>query len=106
MFHYKTNQVSTCHSAHHKQIKSQQVKSQCLTPVFILSLSFNSLNHQKCTFFRGVVYLFFLEEICTLVIAEAFPEDGGLFCCTASNLYGSVSSTAQLTVTPGASETD
>uniref|UniRef100_A0AAX7SDU1 Ig-like domain-containing protein n=1 Tax=Astatotilapia calliptera TaxID=8154 RepID=A0AAX7SDU1_ASTCA len=41
------------------------------------------------------------EEICTLVIAEAFPEDGGLFCCTASNLYGSVSSTAQLTVTPG-----
>lgn len=40
------------------------------------------------------------EEICTLVIAEAFPEDGGLFCCTASNLYGSVSSTAQLTVTP------
>uniref|UniRef100_A0A668U6C4 Palladin n=1 Tax=Oreochromis aureus TaxID=47969 RepID=A0A668U6C4_OREAU len=42
------------------------------------------------------------EEICTLVIAEAFPEDGGLFCCTASNLYGSVSSTAQLTVTPGA----
>ncbi|KAM4548456.1 palladin isoform 2-T2 [Odontesthes bonariensis] len=40
------------------------------------------------------------EEICTLVIAEAFPEDGGLFCCTASNPYGSVSSTAQLTVTP------
>ncbi|KAM3875732.1 palladin isoform 2-T2 [Diretmus argenteus] len=39
------------------------------------------------------------EEICTLVIAEAFPEDGGLFCCTATNLYGSVSSTAQLSVT-------
>ncbi|XP_026160465.1 palladin isoform X3 [Mastacembelus armatus] len=39
------------------------------------------------------------EEICTLVIAEAFPEDGGLICCTASNLYGSVKSTAQLTVT-------
>uniref|UniRef100_UPI003AB0F721 palladin isoform X1 n=1 Tax=Centroberyx gerrardi TaxID=166262 RepID=UPI003AB0F721 len=39
------------------------------------------------------------EEICTLVIAEAFPEDGGLFCCTAANLYGSVNSTAQLTVT-------
>ncbi|XP_063322087.1 palladin isoform X3 [Pelmatolapia mariae] len=44
------------------------------------------------------------EEICTLVIAEAFPEDGGLFCCTASNLYGSVSSTAQLTVTPAAED--
>ncbi|XP_050932924.1 palladin isoform X3 [Lates calcarifer] len=39
------------------------------------------------------------EEICTLVIAEAFPEDGGLFCCTASNPYGSINSTAQLTVT-------
>ncbi|KAM7410411.1 hypothetical protein PAMA_001718 [Pampus argenteus] len=39
------------------------------------------------------------EEICTLVIAEAFPEDGGLFCCTASNPYGSIKSTAQLIVT-------
>ncbi|XP_023269080.1 palladin isoform X2 [Seriola lalandi dorsalis] len=39
------------------------------------------------------------EEICTLVIAEAFPEDGGLFCCTASNPYGSINSTAQLAVT-------
>ncbi|XP_035380264.1 palladin isoform X3 [Electrophorus electricus] len=44
------------------------------------------------------------EEICTLVIAEAFPEDGGLICCTASNEYGSVSCTAQLTVTPAAEE--
>ncbi|XP_021324297.2 palladin isoform X3 [Danio rerio] len=44
------------------------------------------------------------EEICTLVIAEAFPEDGGLFCCTATNEYGSVNSTAQLTVTPVAEE--
>uniref|UniRef100_A0A3B3TWL9 Palladin n=1 Tax=Poecilia latipinna TaxID=48699 RepID=A0A3B3TWL9_9TELE len=43
------------------------------------------------------------EEICTLVIAEAFPEDGGLFFCKASNAFGSVSSTAQLTVNPGAS---
>ncbi|XP_019748703.1 palladin-like [Hippocampus comes] len=43
------------------------------------------------------------DEICTLVIAEAFPEDGGLFCCTASNSYGSVNSSAQLTVTAGAS---
>ncbi|KAM9848756.1 LOW QUALITY PROTEIN: palladin [Aulostomus maculatus] len=41
------------------------------------------------------------EEICTLVIAEAFPEDGGLFCCTASNPYGSVNCTAHLTVTAG-----
>ncbi|XP_061744812.1 palladin-like isoform X1 [Nerophis ophidion] len=41
------------------------------------------------------------EEICTLVIAEAFPEDGGLFCCTASNSYGSVQTKARLTVTAG-----
>ncbi|XP_066532649.1 palladin isoform X2 [Hoplias malabaricus] len=40
------------------------------------------------------------EEICTLVIAEAFPEDGGLFRCSASNQYGSISCSAQLTVTP------
>ncbi|XP_068174984.1 palladin isoform X2 [Antennarius striatus] len=39
------------------------------------------------------------EEICTLVIAEAFPEDGGLFCCTASNSYGSNNSQAHLTIT-------
>uniref|UniRef100_A0A8C7F9V9 Palladin n=1 Tax=Oncorhynchus kisutch TaxID=8019 RepID=A0A8C7F9V9_ONCKI len=45
------------------------------------------------------------SEICTLVIAEAFPEDGGQFCCTATNLYGSVSSTAQLSVTGGAFNT-
>nr|XP_046156554.1 LOW QUALITY PROTEIN: palladin [Oncorhynchus gorbuscha] len=45
------------------------------------------------------------EEICTLVIAEAFPEDGGQFCCIATNLYGSVSSTAQLYVTGGAFNT-
>ncbi|XP_034737029.1 palladin isoform X8 [Etheostoma cragini] len=44
------------------------------------------------------------EEICTLVIAEAFPEDGGLFCCTASNPCGSVNSTAQLTVTAAAED--
>ncbi|XP_076582573.1 palladin isoform X1 [Chaetodon auriga] len=44
------------------------------------------------------------EEICTLVIAEAFPEDGGLFCCTASNPYGSINSTAHLTVTAAAED--
>ncbi|ETE62813.1 Palladin, partial [Ophiophagus hannah] len=38
------------------------------------------------------------KEICTLVIAETFPEDAGIFACTASNDYGSVTSTAKLTV--------
>uniref|UniRef100_A0A8C9S1D9 Palladin n=1 Tax=Scleropages formosus TaxID=113540 RepID=A0A8C9S1D9_SCLFO len=40
------------------------------------------------------------EEICTLVIAETFPEDGGLFTCTATNRFGSSSSAAQLTIQP------
>lgn len=53
-----------------------------------------------------VLVCFLLEEICTLVIAEAFPEDGGLFCCTASNPFGSINSTAHLAVTAGACNTD
>uniref|UniRef100_A0A8C4VRN4 Ig-like domain-containing protein n=1 Tax=Gopherus evgoodei TaxID=1825980 RepID=A0A8C4VRN4_9SAUR len=44
-----------------------------------------------------------LEEICTLVIAETFPEDAGTFTCTATNEYGSVASSAQLTVCSGMS---
>lgn len=38
------------------------------------------------------------EEICTLVIAEVFPEDSGMFTCTANNKYGTVSSAAALRV--------
>uniref|UniRef100_A0A3B4A2H1 Ig-like domain-containing protein n=1 Tax=Periophthalmus magnuspinnatus TaxID=409849 RepID=A0A3B4A2H1_9GOBI len=38
------------------------------------------------------------SDICTLVIAEVFPEDSGTFKCTASNNYGSVSSTAELKI--------
>ncbi|XP_053307021.1 myopalladin isoform X2 [Spea bombifrons] len=38
------------------------------------------------------------EEICTLVIAEVFSEDAGMFTCTASNKYGTTSSTAYLNV--------
>ncbi|XP_070614244.1 palladin-like [Erythrolamprus reginae] len=38
------------------------------------------------------------EEICTLVIAETFLEDAGIFACTANNDYGSVTSTVKLTV--------
>ncbi|CAH2300545.1 palladin isoform X2 [Pelobates cultripes] len=44
------------------------------------------------------------EEICTLVIAETFPEDAGIFTCTAQNGYGSVTCTAQLTVVPANNE--
>ncbi|XP_035255371.1 myopalladin isoform X2 [Anguilla anguilla] len=45
------------------------------------------------------------EEICTLVIAEVFPEDSGTFTCTAVNKYGTVSSIAQLKVKAKASRT-
>ncbi|XP_068114861.1 myopalladin isoform X2 [Hyperolius riggenbachi] len=38
------------------------------------------------------------EEICTLVIAEVFSEDSGMFTCTASNKYGTTSSIAYLSV--------
>ncbi|XP_069349623.1 palladin isoform X2 [Eulemur rufifrons] len=44
------------------------------------------------------------EEICTLVIAETFPEDAGIFTCAARNDYGSVASTAQLVVTSANTE--
>lgn len=44
------------------------------------------------------------EEICTLVIAETFPEDAGVFTCSARNDHGSVTSTAQLVVTAANTE--
>ncbi|KFP88859.1 Palladin, partial [Apaloderma vittatum] len=44
------------------------------------------------------------EEVCTLVITEAFPEDSGTFKCVAENEFGSVASSAHLSVSPGAKE--
>ncbi|CAN9514686.1 unnamed protein product [Ophioblennius macclurei] len=38
------------------------------------------------------------EELCTLVITEAFPEDSGLFKCVVINPYGTVSCSALLEV--------
>ncbi|XP_043559497.1 myotilin isoform X6 [Chiloscyllium plagiosum] len=38
------------------------------------------------------------EEVCTLVITEAFPEDSGLYNCVATNRFGATSCCAQLTV--------
>ncbi|CAJ1057930.1 myopalladin isoform X1 [Xyrichtys novacula] len=38
------------------------------------------------------------EELCTLVITEAFPEDSGLFKCVALNSFGTVSCSAVLEV--------
>ncbi|KAM6322341.1 myopalladin-like [Podargus strigoides] len=46
------------------------------------------------------------EEVCTLVITEAFPEDSGIFKCVAENEFGSVASSAHLSVSPGAKELD
>lgn len=41
------------------------------------------------------------EELCTLVITEAFPEDSGLFKCMAINSFGTVSCSAILEVYNG-----
>ncbi|XP_069754607.1 myotilin-like isoform X2 [Narcine bancroftii] len=38
------------------------------------------------------------EEVCTLVITEAFPEDSGLYNCVATNRNGATSCCGQLTV--------
>lgn len=42
-----------------------------------------------------------VEELCTLVITEAFPEDSGLFKCVALNSFGTVSCSAVLQVLDG-----
>ncbi|NWR83569.1 PALLD protein, partial [Furnarius figulus] len=44
------------------------------------------------------------EEVCTLVITEAFPEDSGIFKCVAENEFGSAASSAHLSVSAGAKE--
>ncbi|NXG78783.1 PALLD protein, partial [Baryphthengus martii] len=44
------------------------------------------------------------EEVCTLVITEAFPEDSGIFKCVAENEFGSAASSARLSVSPGAKD--
>ncbi|NWS20902.1 PALLD protein, partial [Pachyramphus minor] len=44
------------------------------------------------------------EEVCTLVITEAFPEDSGIFKCVAENEFGSAASSAHLSVSPGVKE--
>ncbi|XP_044310316.1 myotilin isoform X2 [Varanus komodoensis] len=46
------------------------------------------------------------EEVCTLVITEAFPEDSGTFKCIAANEFGAVVSSASLLVTQGTEETE
>ncbi|XP_019361769.1 PREDICTED: myotilin isoform X1 [Gavialis gangeticus] len=44
------------------------------------------------------------EEVCTLVITEAFPEDSGIFQCVAENESGAVASSACLFVSQGTRE--
>ncbi|KAJ6667917.1 hypothetical protein lerEdw1_016238 [Lerista edwardsae] len=44
------------------------------------------------------------EEVCTLVITEAFPEDSGIFKCIAENEFGAVASSARLFVSQGTEE--
>lgn len=44
---------------------------------------------------------FVAEELCTLVITEAYPEDSGIFKCTASNQFGTATCSAMLEVYTG-----
>ncbi|XP_074866106.1 myotilin isoform X4 [Carettochelys insculpta] len=44
------------------------------------------------------------EEVCTLIITEAFPEDSGVFKCIAENEFGTATSSAHLSVSQGANE--
>ncbi|XP_003473319.4 myotilin isoform X2 [Cavia porcellus] len=46
------------------------------------------------------------EEVCTLVITEAFPEDSGEFKCVAENEAGTAVSTAKLFVCPEGKEVE
>ncbi|CAN0445390.1 unnamed protein product [Rangifer tarandus platyrhynchus] len=49
---------------------------------------------------RKIESLPFPEEVCTLIITEAFPEDSGDFKCIAENEAGTAVSTARLFVSP------
>lgn len=51
--------------------------------------------------YNSVPELVISEEVCTLVITEAFPEDSGVFKCVAENEFGSAASSARLSVSPG-----
>ncbi|XP_077182853.1 myotilin isoform X2 [Paroedura picta] len=44
------------------------------------------------------------EEVCTLVITEAFSEDSGVFTCVAENEFGAVASSACLFISLGTEE--
>eukprot|EP00071_Canis_lupus_P047483 XP_022281040.1 palladin-like isoform X1 [Canis lupus familiaris] len=46
------------------------------------------------------------EEVCTLIITEAFPENAGEFKCVAENEAGTAVSTARLFISPGGKEVE
>ncbi|NWR16040.1 PALLD protein, partial [Emberiza fucata] len=73
------------------------------------SADFRTLRKSRSTFYScGTTSCQSLisEEVCTLVITEAFPEDSGIFKCVAENEFGSAASSAHLSVSPGAKELD
>lgn len=64
-----------------------------------LAVTYDMDIYLKVSLKSSVIHLnIFVAEICTLVIAEAFAEDSGMFTCTASNKYGTMSSSAHLNV--------
>ncbi|KAF2978626.1 hypothetical protein EK904_010618 [Melospiza melodia maxima] len=80
--------IRSDHSCNSTYLHAQSAGSK---PYFIPAPSGWTQAYLFCTYF-------YKEEICTLVIAETFPEDSGIFTCTATNEHGSVTSSAQLTV--------
>lgn len=69
-------------------------------PKHYLTDSRQPLWHQQCCVSVKVLFVL-AEELCTLVITEAFPEDSGLFKCVVLNSFGTVSCVAMLEVYDG-----
>ncbi|NXU58144.1 PALLD protein, partial [Turnix velox] len=116
---YRTTPVFTKGLQNIRATKGQLVVFECrirATPTFqvhwyreydpiIDSADFRILRKITCDFHDTLTCLTVIsEEVCTLVITEAFPEDSGIFKCVAENEFGSAASSAHLSVSSGMKE--